>query len=318
MRLRRLLLAVALLLDGLAGPRLAHADRFWARIAGEDSAQAEAALRQGRKLLEAADDAAAGGAERRDLRERAALALGRAVRGAPLAAEPHFLLGRALYGLERTAEAVAELERARNLDPRAPFLEDLAFLLGVALTRVGEFERAVSEYDRALALGQSREAQAITLSNSAESCMAMGRLEEAIRRYRRAVDLAPGYALGWHGLAVALDRDEQGLRAQQAMAHALAADPGLELVRGESVFFVPAAEIHYYLALAHEAQGRPDLAAAEWQRFLSAVPDSQFAARARAHLAALRVAGSAAVADPNDASAHRRKIRPPRRPPTGR
>ena len=78
--------------------------------------------------------------------------------------------------------------------------------------------------------------------------MAMGRLDEAIARYALAEsidrsDQAPLHALG---LAIAYDRDGQGTKSREAVARALAADPGLRLFQSDEVFFVPDADRHYY------------------------------------------------------------------------
>ena len=56
----------------------------------------------------------------------------------------------------------------------------------------------------------------------------------------------------------------------------------------ESVFFEPAGDKRYYEALGHEVAGDRELALAAWRAFLAEAPSSQYARRARAHLAELK------------------------------
>lgn len=137
--------------------------------------------------------------------------------------------------------------------------------------------------------------------------MARGELTAAIDRYREAVAIeerAPnrrehlqGMALGYFGLAVALDRQGAALASREAMGRALALDPGLTVLRvagqldgGDAadgdVFFVPRGEVFYYLGLARETQGRAADASASFRDYLR-VATGRYAAQAREHLARL-------------------------------
>jgi len=189
-------------------------------------------------------------------------------------------------------EAVRSFTRARSLrSPRADEA-DICFKLGIAYSKLGAFEQAVQEYnlcDQRVG-GPRSDAQnrrATMHANAAEGLMALGRLDEAIQRYQASVALQPGNILGWWGLAVAYDRDEQISKAAEALAPALAADPQMKVLTSESVFFIPAGDIHYYFALGHLIRG--DLAAStkEWQAYLAALPQDQWAYRARDHLVEL-------------------------------
>src|SRR5262249_51750205 len=124
------------------------------------------------------------------------------------------------------------------------------------------------------------------------------RLAEAIVLYRRGVDLgaismhkgdlqAPSQALHLLGLAVALDRDEQQEKAMATARHALELDAPLSQLHDAHVFFVPEGDIVYYEAIKELAEGRRTEAARSFAQFLRLVPQSPFAARARAHVAAL-------------------------------
>ena len=122
--------------------------------------------------------------------------------------------------------------------------------------------------------------------------MALGRLEAAIARYRQAEATAAQGNIEWElaewGLGVALDRDEQVGKSQQAIQRALDVDPAMAHLADESVFFEPAGDKRYYEALGHEVAGDRELALAGWRAFLAEAPTSQYARRARAHLNALK------------------------------
>jgi tetratricopeptide (TPR) repeat protein len=132
----------------------------------------------------------------------------------------------------------------------------------------------------------------VLYSNSAETMMALGRLPQAIERYREAEATATPGQLEWElaqwGLGVALDRDEQLDKARQAIQRALDFDPTMGYLADDGVFFEPAGDKHYYLALGHEVAGDRDLAIAAWRAFLAEAPSSPYARRARAHLAELK------------------------------
>src|SRR5262249_4301640 len=131
--------------------------------------------------------------------------------------------------------------------------------------------------------------------NSAESTMALGRLGEAIELYRRGIELgehamrasalaADEQAVHLLGLAVALDRDEQIEKSEKMVARALELDSSVQRLHGRDNFFVPDGDVAYYDALVALARGDHAEAASAFQRFLRDVPQSPFAARARAHL----------------------------------
>lgn len=204
---------------------------------------------------------------------------------------------------EATKSAITEYEKARRLAPDGALGESIAANLGILESKLGDFPRALVEYDRAIALhaggrlgGSDDEGAATLHGNSAETLMALGRLDEAIGRYRAAVDMAGGSArdraLGLFGLAVALDRDEQLEKSREAIRQALALEQQLgmgplHLLEDRGVFFMPRGEEHYYAALGQLALGHDDVAAASLRRFLEEVPGSRYAARARARLAEL-------------------------------
>ena len=160
---------------------------------------------------------------------------------------------------------------------------------------VGRFEEAVKEYDRALRLlpGEpdsllfpSRHQQATLLSNSAEALMALGKLDQAIRRYSQAeqIDTGDQGALHALGLAIAYDRDGQVQKSHEALSRSLASDPALRVYQSDEVFFVPEGDRFYYDGLIAEALGNRDEAMRSFRQFALDLPKSRYTSRAREHL----------------------------------
>jgi tetratricopeptide (TPR) repeat protein len=196
--------------------------------------------------------------------------------------------------------AVEELKRARSLDTAGIEAERIASDLGIIFSRLGRFADALAEYDTALKLVDAERTpveldaanRSVLYGNSAETLMAMGRLDDAIARYRQAEDASAPGSLEWKlaqwGLGVALDRDEQMEKSRQAIARAVDSDPSLARLSDSEVFFEPAGDKFYYLALGHEQSGERKEALAAWNDYLAAQPRSRWAHRARAHIEALK------------------------------
>lgn len=204
-------------------------------------------------------------------------------------------LSRPELGNTALAQAVRELQRARQDDGTGSWDFEIATQLGIVLSHLGRFIEAVAEYDRALRLlpGEpdsllfpSRHQQATLLSNSAEALMAMGKIEQAIRRYHQAeqIDTGDQGALHALGLAIAYDRDGQVQKSREALSRSLAADPGLRIYQGDEVFFVPDGDRYYYDGLIAESLGNRDEALRAFRQFVGELPKSRYVARAREHI----------------------------------
>jgi tetratricopeptide (TPR) repeat protein len=192
--------------------------------------------------------------------------------------------------------AVTELKRARELDASGAEAARIAFELGIVYSRLAAFDDALAEYDRALKLVETQrlpmqlddDRTSMLYGNSAETLMALGRLDEAIARYRLAVDHAPVGDREWQlaewGLGVALDRDEQGEKAHASIKLALDRDPTMGQLSSNDVFFEPAGEKLYYVAMGHEVAGDCAQALTSWRGFLAGSPTSRWARRARGHV----------------------------------
>jgi tetratricopeptide (TPR) repeat protein len=234
----------------------------------------------------------------------------------PNDAELHWLAGTAWriasdeFGAEKSPRepveaAIAQLQIVRRLAPDGGHAESVAADLGILYSKLGDFPHALEEYDRALKVHNQRRLLAgvdpgasLLYGNSAETLMALGRLDAAITRYHAAADaaLAPNErGLAWYGLAVAYDRDEQIEKAQEAIRQALALDPPMEYLSDPNVFFMPAGEKDYYLGLGQLQKGDAPAAAESFRKFLAELPGSRWANRARAHL--VEIAGAPRRAD---------------------
>lgn len=206
--------------------------------------------------------------------------------------------------------AIAELKEARRLDTTGTEAERIASELGLVLSRVGAYEEALAEYDRALKLVDAERrpsvfedsGRSVLYGNSAETLMALGRIDRAIDRYRQAEASAPMNEIEWElaqwGLGVALDRDEQIEKSRQAIQRALDIDPAMSHLADESVFFEPAGDKRYYEALGHEVAGDRELALAAWRAFIADSPSSPYVRRAKAHIAELKRAPASTSVDP--------------------
>jgi tetratricopeptide (TPR) repeat protein len=171
---------------------------------------------------------------------------------------------------------------------------------GIVLSRLQRYPEALAAYERALPLVvparsptslEERGDMALLWCNSAETSMAVGRLEDAVRRYELTLDYAtyraPDWQLALYGLGVALDRDGQVERAKLTIARVLERDPALARLHDESVFFEPPGDVHYYEGLAHEVAGDDLRALRAFNEYLAAQPRSRYAARAKVHVAML-------------------------------
>ncbi len=199
-------------------------------------------------------------------------------------------------------KALDALLEARVLDRAGDGTESdqIAFELGIAYSRLGRFEEALSEYERALETVEVNRrpfsyddtpSRAIVYGNAAETAMALGRLDEAIRRYRQAESTSVMNEVSWElaewGLGIALDRDHQIEKSKDAIRRALSVDPTMVHLRDEGVFFQPAGDRYYYEGLGHELAGDLPQAYESFRAFIRDVPSSRFVARAGEHVADL-------------------------------
>jgi tetratricopeptide (TPR) repeat protein len=319
---RRLAVAAALglaLAAGWRGPAPARAGSFWS--AATEDREVEIKRRLYQREMETGDEYASlaanqqsSSADTRRLISRAVRAYENAAEARPDAAEPHFRAGNVLeafYGecdrraplpctpghpppaiMERIARHWTRFEELAPLDPRIN--QAFLFKRAIANTHVADHAHiaaALEDYKKSLrhiTIGVSDRDLQTTYGNMAETYMMLGQLDHAIDTYRQALRYGSNDGT-LYGLAVALDRDEQGAKAREIIK-ALGPKQYAEFtasVRIGQSFYVPDGEVYYYLALAEEALGRPEVAIADWNHFIQSGAHPEFAPRARANRDAL-------------------------------
>lgn len=306
--------AAAILAVVLVAAAPAGAGEMWADDARDDAAVAEgyaAAIEEGDKAAILAASGASNPATRKKLALRAVRAYERAAAADETAAEPHWRAANVLFGFFVDCEpnvlnplcvgygdprilrsVVAHWHAFEDKAPLDPRITDLLFARAIIRTHLAtddDLRAAIEDYEKILDRTGRQSLELYTiLGNLAESYMMLGDLDHAIERYREAIHVKQDTAVTY-GLAVAYDRDGQGGKARELM-RALGDDAfgdwELDVARGRT-FYVPEGEVYYYLALAHEALGRPDDARRAWRLYLTSGAQPEYQPRARENLRAL-------------------------------
>jgi len=300
----------------------ARAEDYWSAAASDPDA--EVARRNYEREMQNADNnallASSQAINPRDQRRLLLAALRgyeNAILARPGAPEPHFRAGLILCDFfvecsaslptcvpghaqpQRAADMAMHwtaFERLAPLDPRIDF--EFLFDRAIAHTHAAgdngthareHIEAALADYMGATHRVNLTGLNKAQLSgNLAETLMMLGRLDEAIGMYQETLRQG-GDASTMYGLAVALDRDEQGAKAREII-RALGAselEQFKDAVRSGHTFFVPEGEVFYYLALAEDALGDVEDAARDWQNYIDKGAHPQFDERARANRDAL-------------------------------
>jgi tetratricopeptide (TPR) repeat protein len=238
---------------------------------GVGRAMADATLQRARSLLEEA-----GAATSPDVRLR-------------------FDLGEVYYKLDQYERAIAVLKPALELAPDHTAATDAFISLAYAYAKLGRSREERDCYRKYLARTTHEPARALAQLNLAEAEMHLGDLDESIAVYREAIATAthlPNSSsasetaiLAVWGLAVALDRNNDGGAALEEARLATQMDPGEQLIaHGPNVFFVPEYEREWYLALGATVHAKDAKLAEEaalawgvvedhWARYVNAAKD---------------------------------------------
>lgn len=196
--------------------------------------------------------------------------------------------------LRRWPECAAAYARARALDPqwrparlldarpssRDPKLRPLPLSIALCQGKAGALDDAARTLADAIARGEATPAVWL---RAGEIAMAQGRLDDAIAALERA-GAEPGAR--WL-LAIAYDRARRDDRAQAAAELAHAADPHARDAGALAGLALVPSDGDYMIAFAAARQGRPEEALAHFRRYLAAVAEGPWRARAREHLDAL-------------------------------
>lgn len=171
-------------------------------------------------------------------------------------------LGEVYEALHRHVAAIEVLAPLLARLPNSPRILEGLTSLGHAYARLHRVEEERDTYRRFLEIVTEDGPRSSAHLNLAEAEMHVGDVRDAVRSYELAYEEAarnnPSSAtlvLAKWGLALAHDRLGDRGRALVEARAALALDPGNDVLgsanlAGSSVFFVPAWEKHWYLALA--------------------------------------------------------------------
>lgn len=346
----RIVLAAALAM-ALAAPA-ARADDLWKDAARDPDTEVgerdyERALYDGDTNLEMAAAETVIAAKRKKYLDRALAAYERAAAARPDAAEPHFRAAAALraFYLECNPSQSAALCRLggdarptlvalppasvterlfRHWDafeakaPKDPRLvDDVLFERAILHTKLAtpeHLQAARRDYLKILAWRHTTGSDSIVLGNLAETEMMLGNLDAAIAAYRRTLEIDQSVSHSF-GLAVALDRDEQG-HVARALLRSWGIDGVASLQKDilrSRIFYVPEGEAYYYLALGCESVGLFDDAVRFYDLFIASGAHPQFAPRARANRAAILGRSPARrkpILDEDDTQYRTRGLRP--------
>jgi tetratricopeptide (TPR) repeat protein len=294
-------LAIAVAIE-LAAPRAALSGHdLWQRAAGPAPDPYRQAMARGdHYALRAAEQETLGhGEPANSLALRAVDAYERAAASDARAVEPHYRAAEVLYlhfveesdhphkhPTERAIRHWAEFERKAPRDPR---LESIYFRRSLAYTKLGgpeNYRRAASDYEKELRLidpGSAPEEQmARVLSNAGEIYMALGELDRALTLYYDSIEFATqSQRLYAFGLAVALDRDGQGVKARETIRRFGGYSYDVLKPPEGGVFFIPDGDEHYYHALGLETAGQVESAINHYRQFMRLQPRSPYVERAR-------------------------------------
>lgn len=168
--------------------------------------------------------------------------LRRALELAPAFTAARSNLALVLFRLNRPEEAIAELEQVSIEEPESPVHANLK---AAVLNRIGDLNAAIALYDQILARngGQPR----IWLSYG-HTLRSVGRTEDCIAAYRKAIEIKPVLGEAWWSIAN-IKTAKLG-SADIATMEAVLADPG---TTGEDRF-----HLHFALAKAHDDAKRPE------------------------------------------------------------
>jgi tetratricopeptide (TPR) repeat protein len=304
----------------------AHAEDFWSTMTDDDAAAMarknyEKAMEEGDSLASLAISRATNNDEMKRQLELAIRAYENAELARPDAPEPHYRAGLILRnffvecaprlgltwcipGHPMTTKAAKMADEwtafvtLAPLDPRVDYalMFDIAIANTHAVSTITDPAKAQPRLEAALRFYQAAlervnlfdQNTKERLGNMAETYMMLGRIDEAIATYEEVVRGSADSSTTY-GLAVALDRDEQGAKAREVI-RTLGADEFETFktrVADGDVFFVPDGEVFYYLALCEDAFGDDERAAIDWQHYIDSGAHPQYDDRARANLKAL-------------------------------
>ncbi len=263
---------------------------FWKREAPTKTKKREVRFNRAMKLIRQG----LSGGIRTKVINRASVRVGHALLGLLATRNPKetrfwYWYGYASLVLGRHQLTMGAWKRVWKQQPDHWDTSSMAFELGILYAKKRRYAESVAVYRKGMPASFHLTTRSIMASNCAESLMALGKVRQAVAMYRTSIRLRPrGNNAAWWGLMIAYDRRGLTAASDQARNQALMLDPNLRGLAGPAVFFVPTGDVHYYLALAYEGQGRIRDAADQWVRYLQARPQSRWKKRVILHQARLK------------------------------
>ncbi|UCG86360.1 MAG: tetratricopeptide repeat protein [Gemmatimonadota bacterium] len=154
--------------------------------------------------------------------ERSEAAFNRALELDPNHVKSMHNLSRVLLETERTAEALAQLEVALDIDPAS----DAGYRLrGIAYLDLGRDDDAIDSFREAISVNAE---DSWSMNNLGLALIRQGLFEEALYPLARATELRSDVAVFHNNLGVALERTGHFTAAAEAYAAALEQDDGYE------------------------------------------------------------------------------------------
>ena len=175
----------------------------------------------------------------------------------PEARDAHLNLGRALIEEDRFDEGLAA---SRIAAEQRPDSAGALANVGLALIKFGRPEEAEAHLRRAVRVDPR---STTAHQNLGEALRRQGRFAEAMESYRAVLAIDDGFALAHAGMGMALFGERRYAEALAAMAKALSLQPDLPI----------APMLYLHMGRAARELGRPDEAAAHFQRAGAIAPD---------------------------------------------
>jgi Flp pilus assembly protein TadD len=181
--------------------------------------------------------------------------------------------GRAAYARGDFATALAEFQRAAEAHPDDP---NLINNFAQGLVRVGRADEAIPHFERAIALNRS---SWMLRFNLAHAHGVMNDWPKAVAGYREALTLFPDDYVTRYNLGLALHKNGQDNDAIPEFRKAI------ELAPGEASF-------HLSLGISYEKLNKPAEAAQAYDEYIAMQPSAPDAAQVRSRIERLKKASS--------------------------
>jgi len=181
----------------------------------------------------------------------------------PTSEEAQFFLGLFYYNQNDFKLAISPLQAARTLSPKSPLP---VFYLAMTEEALGDATQASDLYQRAetLSLGKSPQSASILVAYG-RFLLSLGRVQDAVEKYRRAIEEDPESRDAHYELAKEFDQEGDCKNAA---------------IEGERALTLPElgtsdAQIHFLLAKVYWRLKQPDLAKDHFDKFHAAPQTTQ-------------------------------------------